>query len=200
LIEGKGTSMPPISTVPARVLALAGVIKRVNRWVALICGIAVLAATLLILLEVLGRRVSLFRIGGADEISGYIMAAIATWGFSYALVERAHVRIDLAYASLPPKGRALLDALALASVLFVAVLVSYYAFDVLSKSIDRGSRSNTPMAIHLWIPQIVWFGGWIWLAITSATMLICTLALALGRHWERIEALTGIGSETGESS
>src|SRR5690606_17388819 len=99
----------------------------------------------LILCEVLGRRISVFRIGGADEIAGYVMAGIATWGFSYALVERAHVRIDLVHAKLPSPSRALFDVIALTSVLCVALLVSYHAYDVLAKSVARGSRSNTPM-------------------------------------------------------
>tara|TARA_R110002051_G_scaffold173012_3_gene243206 strand:+ start:953 stop:1513 length:561 start_codon:yes stop_codon:yes gene_type:complete len=186
--------------MPARVMRLAALMKTLNRSIALICGVVLLVAVALILLEVLGRRISLFRIGGADELSGYVMAGIATWGFAYALVERAHVRIDLVYAKLPAPGRAAFDILALASVLFVAALVSFYAYDVLAKSIARGSRSNTPLAIELWIPQIVWFAGWAWLTITSATLLGCTLILTLGRQWGLINDLSGIVSETGEAS
>lgn len=192
--------MPDNGSMPARVMRLAALMKTLNRSIALICGVVLLVAVALILLEVLGRRVSLFRIGGADELSGYVMAGIATWGFAYALVERAHVRIDLVYAKLPAPGRAAFDILALASVLFVAALVSFYAYDVLAKSIARGSRSNTPLAIELWIPQIVWFAGWAWLTITSATLLGCTLILTLGRQWGLINDLSGIVSETGEAS
>ena len=192
--------MPDNGSMPARVMRLAALMKTLNRSIALICGVVLLVAVALILLEVLGRRISLFRIGGADELSGYVMAGIATWGFAYALVERAHVRIDLVYAKLPAPGRAAFDILALASVLFVAALVSFYAYDVLAKSIARGSRSNTPLAIELWIPQIVWFAGWAWLTITSAVLLACTLILTLGRQWGLINDLSGIVSETGEAS
>ncbi|MEQ8446670.1 MAG: TRAP transporter small permease [Pelagibacterium sp.] len=192
--------MPDNRSMSAGVMRLAAIMKTLNRWIALICGVVLLVAVALILLEVLGRRVSLFRIGGADELSGCVMAGIATWGFAYALVERAHVRIDLVYAKLPAPGRAVFDILALASVLFVAALVSFYAFDVLSKSIERGSRSNTPLGIELWIPQVVWFTGWAWLTVTSATLLGCTLILTLGRQWGLINELSGIVSETGEAS
>lgn len=187
-------------SLATRVMTAADAIKTLNRWIALVCGLVLMVAVVLILSEVLGRRIALFRIGGADEISGYVMAGIATWGFSYALVERAHVRIDLVQAKLPAPGRALFDIIALASVLFVAILVSYYAWDVLSKSLARGSRSNTPMSIQLWIPQIVWFAGWAWLTITSGVMLGCTVILTLARQWKLIEDLAGIPSETGEQS
>lgn len=190
---------PDKKSFPAGVMALAGTVKSLNRWIALICGGVLLATVVLILLEILDRRLALLRISGADEISGYVMAGIATWGFSYALVERAHVRIDIAYAKLSSPGRALFDLLALASMLFVAVLVAYYAGDVLSKSLTRGARSNTPLAIELWIPQVIWFAGWVWFAITSAAMLGCTLALTFARQWSRIDELSGMTAETGDS-
>ncbi|MDF1598939.1 TRAP transporter small permease [Mesorhizobium sp. YIM 152430] len=177
---------------------IADLVKTLNRWIALICGLVLMITVVLILCEVLGRRIAFFRVGGADEIAGYVMAGIATWGFSYALVERAHVRIDIVHAKLPAPGRALLDVIALASVLCVALLVAYYAYDVLTKSVERGSRSNTPMAIQLWIPQVIWFAGWAWMAVTATIMLICTVILALARQWSLVTNLTGIPSETGE--
>lgn len=177
---------------------IADLVKTLNRWIALICGVVLMVTVALILSEVLGRRIAFFRVGGADEIAGYVMAGIATWGFSYALVERAHVRIDIVHAKLPAPGRALLDVIALASVLCVALLVAYYAYDVLAKSIGRGSRSNTPMAIQLWIPQVIWFAGWAWMAVTATIMLICTVILAFARQWNLVTNLTGIPSETGE--
>jgi TRAP-type C4-dicarboxylate transport system permease small subunit len=177
---------------------IAYLVKTLNRWIALICGVVLMITVALILCEVLGRRIAFFRVGGADEIAGYVMAGIATWGFSYALVERAHVRIDIVHAKLPVPGRALLDVIALASVLCVALLVAYYAYDVLAKSVERGSRSNTPMAIQLWIPQVIWFAGWAWMAMTATLMLVCTVILALARQWNLVTDLTGIPSETGE--
>ena len=179
-------------------MQVAALVKTLNRWVALICGVVLMITVALILSEVLGRRIAIFRIGGADEIAGYVMAGIATWGFSYALVERAHVRIDLVHAKLPAPGRAVFDVIAMASVLCVALLVSYYAYDVLAKSVARGSRSNTPMSIQLWIPQVIWFSGWAWMALTSAVMLGCSVTLALARQWNLVSDLTGIPTETGE--
>lgn len=179
---------------------IADLVKTLNRWIALICGVVLMITVALILSEVVGRRIPFFRVGGADELAGYVMAGIATWGFSYALVERAHVRIDLVHAKLPAPGRALFDVIALASVLCVAVLVAYYAYDVLAKSVERGSRSNTPMAIQLWIPQVIWFAGWAWMTLTASVMLACTVILAFSRQWNLVTDLSGIPLETGEVS
>jgi TRAP-type C4-dicarboxylate transport system permease small subunit len=184
------------STVPA--MKIAGVLRRLNLGVALIFGTVLLITVALILLEVLGRQFPAIRIGGADEISGYVMAGLATWGFSYTLVERAHVRIDLLHARLPSPGRALFDILALASVAVIAALVSYYAYDVLAKSLAADSRSNTPLAVPLWIPQIVWFLGWCWLLVTSGLMFVSTIMLAAAGRFFEVEQVAGINVEAEE--
>lgn len=184
------------STVPA--MKIAGVLRRLNLGVALIFGTVLLITVALILLEVLGRQFPAIRIGGADEISGYVMAGLATWGFSYTLVERAHVRIDLLHARLPSPGRALFDILALASVAVIAALVSYYAYDVLAKSLAADSRSNTPLAVPLWIPQIVWFLGWCWLLVTSGLMFVSTIMLAAAGRFFEVEQIAGINVEAEE--
>jgi TRAP-type C4-dicarboxylate transport system permease small subunit len=179
-------------------MQIAQALRTVNRWLALLCGIVLLGAVALIMTEVLGRQFPALRIGGADELSGYVMAAIATWGFSYALVERAHVRIDLIHNRLPVSGRAILDIVALASVLLVAVLVAWHAYDVLGKSLARGSRSNTPLGVPLWMPQVVWFGGWAWMVITSGVLLALTVFLTALRRFELVEQIASIPVETGE--
>ena len=179
-------------------MQIAGSLRTANRWIALLCGIVLLGAVVLIMTEVLGRQFPAMRVGGADELSGYVMAAIATWGFSYALVERAHVRIDLIHNRLPVMGRAVLDIIALASVLLVAVLVAWHAYDVLAKSLARGSRSNTPLGVPLWMPQIVWFGGWAWMVVTTSLLLALTVVLTVLRRFEMVEQIASIPVETGE--
>ena len=182
----------------ARAMQIAEALRTANRWIALLCGTVLLVAVALIMTEVLGRQFPAMRIGGADELSGYVMAAIATWGFSYALVERAHVRIDLIHNRLPVLGRAVLDIVALASVLLVAVLVAWHAYDVLAKSLARGSRSNTPLGVPLWMPQVVWFGGWAWMVVTSGLQLGLTVFLTALRRFELVEQIASIPVETGE--
>jgi TRAP-type mannitol/chloroaromatic compound transport system permease small subunit len=182
----------------SKAMHIAEGLRTANRWIALLCGIVLMGAVALIMLEVLGRQFPAMRVGGADELSGYVMAAIATWGFSYALVERAHVRIDLIHNRLPVMGRAVFDIVALASVLLVAVLVAWHAYDVLAKSLARGSRSNTPLGVPLWMPQIVWFGGWAWMVVTSGLLLALTVFLTALRRFELVEQIASIPTETGE--
>ena len=79
--------------------------------------LALVAACAMIILEIVMRRVAFGLIGGTDEISGYVMAGVVSWAAGYALIERAHIRIDLLHRRLPVAGRAFLDVAALGALL-----------------------------------------------------------------------------------
>ncbi len=178
-----------------RIIRMIALLRRVNRVLALVCGVVLLATGALILTEIVLRRTTLGALGGSDEIAGYVMAAIATWGFAYALMERAHVRIDLVQRRLPLPGRTLLDLLALALLSATACVVAYYAWGVLATTLARGSRANTPLETPLWIPQSLWFAGWVWFALSSLALLLCLIGLLIGRRWAEAEAAAGNRSE-----
>jgi TRAP-type C4-dicarboxylate transport system permease small subunit len=168
-------------------------LARVNRWIARLLGVGLLVMGALILVEIALRRTVGSALGGSDEIAGYVMAAIATWGFAYALVERAHVRIDLVQRRLPAAGRAWLDVLALALVTTVAAVVTAYGWRVLATTLDRGSTANTPLETPLWIPQSIWLAGWGWFTFTAAALLVIALLQALRGHFAAVERLAGTG-------
>ncbi len=172
-------------------------IRTANRGVGLVAGLALLLTGVLILIEIVLRRTVGSALGGSDEISGYVMAAIATWGLGWALAERAHVRIDLVQRQLAPGGRAALDALALLSVAAVALLISVHAWSVLATTLDRNSMANTPLETPLWIPQSIWLGGWVWFSLTAWVLALCLLAALAMRHRRLAEAIGGTQGESG---
>ena len=191
--------MADIATVnPGGPARLAEILSRINRAIAILAGVALLATVVLILVEIVLRQTSVGSIGGSDEISGYVMAGVATWGFAYALTERAHVRIDILQSRLPLAGKGLFDLMALASLFAIALTVSIYAWEVLAKTLARDSHANTPLGTPLWIPQSIWFGGWVWLAVVSGLLLACVAILTAKREWETVRAIAGGGTETGD--
>jgi TRAP-type C4-dicarboxylate transport system permease small subunit len=178
------------------VLGIVAWLRRLNRAIALLGGGVLLATGAFILVEIVLRQTALGALGGSDEIAGYVMAAFATWGFSYALLERTHVRIDLLQRRLPPTGRALFDLLALGALAATASVVAFHAWSVLATTLDRGSRANTPLETPLWIPQSIWFAGWVWFAAVSLVLLICLIVLMLARRFDEIETIAGNRAET----
>ena len=177
---------------PVRVF---GLLSRINYAIALIGGVVLLATVIFILVDIVLRQTAGRGLGGSDEISGYVIAGVAAWGFSYALVERAHVRIDVLTGRLPAAGRAVFDLIATASLTFVAALVTSYGWRVFYRSWDRDSRANTPLETPLWIPQSIWLGGWAWLTLVAGIVTICIAALMLMQRFDTVQSIGGIGSE-----
>lgn len=169
-------------------------LRRINAAVALIVG-AVLALTVIFILVDITMRQLGGSLGGSDEISGYVMAITASWGLSYALLELAHVRIDLLRLRLRPLGRSVLDMLSIAALAATTSLVAFQAWPVLGKSLQSHSLANTPLATPLWIPQMIWFSGWVWFAATSVLMLICAIGLLAARRAEFFDQRFGTVSE-----
>lgn len=181
-------------------LRLHAGLARLNRGVALVCGVVLALTVLLVLAEIILRQAVGRGLGGSDEIAGYVMAGVAAWGLAYAMIERAHVRIDVVSGRLPPPARAALDLLASASTCAVAGLVAWYGWGVLSQTIARGSRANTPLETPLWIPQAVWFGGWLWLTLVSALLTACLIALLAAGRFDGVQTVGGASSELDEAA
>ena len=169
--------------------------RRLNTGVGLACGLVLVAACAMIMLEIVMRRIAFGLIGGTDEISGYVMAGIVSWGAGYALIERAHIRIDLLHRRLPDLGRALLDILSLAALLATSLVILFYGWNVLAKSLASHSTANTPLETPLWIPQSIWLAGWLWFAAASAVLLSLTVWATLRRDWVSVAEIAAPDSD-----
>ena len=152
---------------------------RFSTWSAWAGGGILFATAILIAVEVVLRKLFAISMGGADELSNYALAISTSWTFGYALLRKAHIRIDVCYVHLPQRVRQALDLLCLTLFGVCALVVSYFAFRVLLTSIQRSSIANTPLATPLWIPQGLWFAG-----ILSLTLMVfILLAGTICRLW-----------------
>lgn len=182
-------------TVTGMTGRVEGALRCANTLVAILLGVALLATVAFILTDVLLRRLGWGSLGGSDEISSYVMAAVASWGLACALLDRAHVRIDVVRQMLAPTGRALMDVFAMIVTNGVILLIAVKCWPVLAKTLQSGARANTPLETPLWIPQGIWFAGWVWFAISATALsLIAISHLVAGRRAE-LDAAIGIKSE-----
>lgn len=169
-------------------------LKRINNGVAIVAGLALLACIFLILIDILLRKIGI-GFGGSEEISGYVMASVSSWGICYALTEKAHVRIDLLRNKGMAMSRSLFDIFALCSTSFVALYAAYSVIPVVEKTLQRHSLANTALETPLIIPQSIWMAGWIWFAATSCVLLVCVLWLVKQRKHETLDEMIGTGGE-----
>ncbi|PWQ95956.1 TRAP transporter small permease subunit [Leucothrix arctica] len=169
-------------------------LKRINDGVALMAGLSLLACVTLILVEIVVRQLGM-PLGGTDEISGYVMAITTSWGVAYALTERAHVRIDLLRTKCLPVGKALMDCVAILALAGTAITVAWRGWPVLSKTLATGAKANTALETPLWIPQVLWWSGWVWFAVSAILIAAASLLLLYQRRYDDVNEIAGMGDE-----
>ncbi|MFC4350816.1 TRAP transporter small permease subunit [Fodinicurvata halophila] len=174
-----------------RILAI---LRRINHGIGLAVGVALALTVAFILLDIITRQLGR-SLGGSTEISGYVMAATASWGLPFALMELAHVRIDFLRLRLHTWGRIVLDLLAIASLAVTVTVVAVQTWPVLGKSLQSNALANTPLATPLWIPQTIWFSGWVWFAVTACLMLLCAVGLLASGRLHAFDEQFGTFSE-----
>ncbi len=146
-----------------------------SRWLARLGGVLILFAAALITLDVIWR--SAFRSTAFEslELSSYAVAIATTFGLAWALVSKAHVRIEVIYGMLGRRLQAGLDVLALAVLALVAGVAAYWGGMVVAGNAQIGAVSNTTLAIPLIVPQGIWWLGIVWFA--ACALVSCLLAL-----------------------
>lgn len=177
---------------------LHAALARANRLVALILGAALVLTVAFILIDVVLRKFGWGSLGGSDEISGYVMAAVASWGLACALLDRAHVRIDVLRQQLARRAQVAMDLFAMIVANGVILLIAWHCWPVLEKTLERGSHANTPLETPLWIPQGIWFSGWLWFAFSATALTLIGIASLAGSRPDTFDAALGMGSEVTE--
>ena len=156
------------------------------------CCILLFFMTGFIAVEVLVRKFFAISTKGADELSGYALAIVSVWAFSYALIHKGHIRIELFYTRRSKFGKRILDLLSLASLAVFMAFLTFFSYQVLSTSILRLSRANTPLQTPLWIPQSLWFLGIVFFLLLILFYLSFSVKWFFQKNYSAVEALIGL--------
>jgi len=166
----------------------------VSRWLAWIGGALILASAILVSLDVVFRTLFRSTVFESFELSSYAFAIATSFGLAYALVTKAHIRIEVVYNALGLRWRGFLDVLAFASLAAVALVLAYWCLQVVLQNGAMGARSNSSLALPLIIPQSIWFIGIAWFAIASLLLALSGLAWLVRREFRAIHEALGVGS------
>jgi TRAP-type mannitol/chloroaromatic compound transport system permease small subunit len=169
-------------------LELARRIARLGAWFG---GLLIIAAALLVGVEVVIRKAFNLTVGGADELSGYALAISTSWALAFALLERAHIRIDSLYAHLPVRLAAVLDLLGLALFSAFIGLVAWYGFGVFQTSFGLSAHSLSPLGTPLVVPQLLWVAGFVVFLLVAALLLLRALAAFVAGDLQTVQRLIG---------
>jgi len=159
----------------------AGELRSITRFGLWFGGALVLAAAVLIGVDVTLRKLFDASIGGADELAGYALAIGTAWSLGAALVERSHIRIDSLYGFFPRSLRLALDFIGIALLLAFFGLIARHGWSVVQQSWVSGSRSQSALQTPTVLPQSVWLAG-LALFVLVGVALLARAAFLLARR------------------
>ena len=160
------------------------------RWMQIACGWALLAICFATLYDIVARRLFGHSVQGVTELGAYLLAIVSAFGFSSALLQKAHSRVDFFFPRMPPFLIAVLNLAAAVLLFGLAALSLWQGWHVLDESLLFDSRASTPLQTPMWIPQGLWLAG---LAVFAGVTFACALhALILFvKDRNRLNALYG---------
>ena len=168
---------------------ISRVVEPVARLAAILCGYLVLALSIAVSVEIVGRKLFSHSFPGTDDIGGYVLAIVAIIGASYTMAKRGHTRVDIFLVRLPTSWQRVLNLLAMVSMATFASFAAWRGSTVLLESIEFQSVASNPLQTPLWQPQSLWLIGLVLFALISTAYALHALVLfmrgdrALNRYY-----------------
>lgn len=169
-------------------------LRSLNKKIAIMTGFILFACVAIVLADIVMRRFGA-SFGGTDEISGYVMAIVTSWGMGFTLLELGHVRIDIIRGRCVGLRRAVFDIFSLTVLAGTITLIAVKSWPVLARSLHNGSQSNTPLETPLAWVQTPWLAGWVWFALMAWLTLVAALVLVAKGDFDRADTVIGAQSE-----
>jgi TRAP-type C4-dicarboxylate transport system permease small subunit len=169
-------------------------LERISQYAVWAGGAALLAAAVMVTVDVLSRKFLNMTMSGSDEYSGYVFSATTTWAYSYCLLHRSNVRIDALYNLLPRPVTAVLDVVGLALLLYYMSYMTYFALVSFQNSWVSNSVSITTLGTPQWIPQVFWVAGLLLFFVTLIFVTLYALVALLQRNWDLVAKIAGVPS------
>ncbi|MEH6633284.1 MAG: TRAP transporter small permease [Halopseudomonas aestusnigri] len=168
--------------------------KHCSQVLAWIGGGMIILSALLVTVEVIIRKLFNFSFGGADEIAGYAFGIATSLSLSFALYERAHIRVDALYNFMPKTIKIISDFIGIILIVGFISVVSYMAFLLVSDTVGSNSHSITPLRVPLVFPQLPWLLGWIACAFSGLIILMTALRALIKKDLAHVQSLIGVKS------
>lgn len=164
---------------------------RLSNALAHLFGYLMLVFAVIVTVETISRKLLGYSLQGVDELGGYALAITSSLAFTTALVERAHIRIDLLHLQFARPVQALLNWLSVVLIAAFALLLMKVATDVLSETIEFNSTAPTPWATPLIWPQSFWYAALGVFALVSVVLAAHATYTFATRRWGELARLYG---------
>lgn len=150
----------------------AAVMKRFVTVTSNLFGVMMLAFAVLVTVDTIARKLLNFSFQGTDELGGYALAVGSSLAFTVAMIERAHIRIDLLHEKLPAPVQAVLNWLAALLLSGFALMLVSVCYAVIVDTVAYRSTAATPWATPLIYPQSVWYAALVGFGLAGLIMAL----------------------------
>ncbi len=168
--------------------------RKVSLWMTWLGGTLIVLSAFLVTLEIFLRRFFNISLGGADELSGYAFGVATALALSYALFERAHIRVDALLGTFPKGLQPIINFFGLVMLIGFAMVVVAMVWSMVGDTLENGSRSITPMRVPLAIPQIPWLLGWMFFVFSGVLIGLVALQKYVQGDEAAVQDLIGVKS------
>jgi TRAP-type mannitol/chloroaromatic compound transport system permease small subunit len=176
------------SIVVGFLLRLSAAIDALNDRVGHLVYWAVLAAVLVSAANALMRYAFDLSSNAWLELQWYLFSAVFLLAAAYTLRHNEHVRIDLLYSRLSPRGRAWIDLLGgLFFLLPMAVVIMVLSWPVLIESIVRNEYSSDAGGLLRWPVKLLIPIGFLLLVLQGVSEIVKRVGFLLGRIPDPLE-------------
>ncbi|MBK5204753.1 MAG: TRAP transporter small permease [Polaromonas sp.] len=172
--------------------ALLEATRAVARWGLWVGGSLMVIVAIMIGLDITLRVSFNESIDGTVEITQFALAISSTWALAGALLDRAHIRVDTAYARFPGAIRVVLDLLGLIAFFIVFALIFYFGLNLVMESWLNASRSESALQIPMVIPQVLWLIGIAFFLMSDLVLFVIAVRLILLGHTNTARDLIGM--------
>ncbi len=150
-------------------------------------GLTMLALSVMVTIETLVRKIFSISLGGVDELSGYAVAIAGPLAFTIALIECAHIRINIFYLRMSRTTRRLLDVASMIALTVLSGFLSFFAYRTVMDTQHFKSLAQTPWATPLIYPQTLWLIALLVFTATTLYLLLRSLIYLTQKNWDAVD-------------
>jgi TRAP-type mannitol/chloroaromatic compound transport system permease small subunit len=143
--------------------------EKLNAWVGRVVAVGLLGLIALVVWEVFLRYVLNAPTTWGNELISYLFAGYVLLGGGYTLLHRDHVAMDIVYASLSTRTKAVLDVLTAFFVLIYCLVLLEQTWIMTYEALERGQTANSD-----WGPPL--FPVYLCMPIGAALLLLEAVA------------------------
>ena len=173
--------------------SLRAIVERLALAVLLVGGVGMLAAMFLGTADVVGTQFFGRPVVGALELTEATMVLIVFGALAYAQIRRKHIRVELVYTHVPPRGRAAMDAFGHGLALVFFGLLLWLSIDEALFSLSIGEATVGLVRFPLYPARFILVAGTALMIVQLVLDIVLDIRRVTGKEpFEEIDPMHGI--------